>query len=164
MNTENLDFFQDHMSENVCFGCGILNDQGLQIKSRWQGEESICEWTPQPHHHGWSNLLNGGIMATIIDCHCMGTAMAYAYRSEGRSLDSLPEYRYATGSMNIKFIKPTSNLAPVKLVARVIEEKGRKITLTCSLYSEDAETVTAEVIAIRVFDSSVNSPENVFKS
>ena len=26
--------------------------------------------------------MNGGIISTIIDCHTMGTAMAYAYKFE----------------------------------------------------------------------------------
>ena len=79
-------YFQDAMPENVCYGCGH-NDEGLKIKSYWEGEEAVCRWKSEEKYHGWSNLMNGGIMATLIDCHCMGTAMADAYRSEGRSFE-----------------------------------------------------------------------------
>jgi len=155
-------YFQNHMPENVCFGCGHNHD-GLKIKSYWQGEESICEWQSQEKYHGWRNLMNGGIMATLIDCHCMCTAMADAYRKEDRALDSTPEYRYATGTLSIKYLKPTPN-TKVELRARVIEVKGRKTTLKCDLYSENGEkTAEADVIAIRVFDSSENKA-TVFKS
>ena len=82
------------------------------------------------------------------------TAMAHAYKIEGRSLDSEPHYKYATGTMTIKYVQPTSNDLPVLLKARVIEVKGKKTTLACEVYSGDQVTVTAEVIAIRVFDSS----------
>lgn len=156
-------FFQDHMPENVCFGCGT-NHEGLQIKSYWEGDEAICKWTSQEKFHGWRNLMNGGIMATLIDCHCMGTAMADAYQREGRSLDSEPEYRYATGTLTVKYLKPTPNTS-VELRAKVVEVKGRKTVLTCGLFSDQGEkTAEADVIAIRVFEGTSDGSQNPFKS
>lgn len=155
-------YFQDHMPENVCFGCGH-NHEGLQIKSYWEGNVSVCKWSSEEKYHGWSNLMNGGIMATLIDCHCMGTAMADAYQREKRSLNTDPEYRYATGTLSVKYLKPTPN-TEVELRARVIEVKGRKTVLKCDFYSAEGEkTAEADVVAIRVFDSS-EGKETVFKS
>ncbi len=148
------DYFQDYMPGNVCFGCGIDNPQGLQIKSYWEEDESVCIWHSKEHYHGWASLLNGGVMATLVDCHCMCTAMAHAYKVENRTLDSEPHYKYATGTLSIKYLKPTANDHPVELRAIVREAKGRKTTIDCSIYSEGVLTATAEVIAIRVFDSS----------
>lgn len=156
------DYFQDHMPENVCFGCGNANHDGLKIKSYWDGDDSICHWMPEEKYHGWADLLNGGIMATLIDCHCMGTAMAYAYQAENRDLDSEPVYRYATGSLEIKYLKPTSNLHPVELRAQVVESKGRKVVMTCQLLSQGTVTAEAKAVAIRVFDSSHSSENNPF--
>lgn len=157
-------YFQNHMPGNVCFGCGNDNPDGLQIKSYWVGQEAHCQWQPEEHHHGWANLLNGGVLATIIDCHCMGTAMADAHRKENRPLGSEPEYRYATGSLSIRYIKPTYNDSPVLLKATVTEQKGKKTVMRCDVYSKDEHTATAEVVAIRVFDGSQSKAENPFKS
>jgi len=156
-------YFQDHMPENVCFGCGSQNQDGLQIKSFLEGDISICKWQPIEKYHGWADLMNGGIMATLIDCHCMGTAMAHAYNSENRNLDSFPVYRYATGSLNIKYIKPTSVHHQVELKAKIIEVKGKKTVLSCELYSQGEITAIAEVVAIRVYDSSLETGTNPFK-
>lgn len=156
-------YFQDFMPENVCFGCGKSNHEGLQIKSAWDGEESICEWMPEEKHHGWANLLNGGVIATLIDCHSMCTAMAHAYRLEQRELDSQPEYRYATGSMQIKYLKPTSNNHSVVLKAKIVEVKNRKTVVECEVFSQGIKTVEAKVIALRVFDSSQADENNPFK-
>ena len=164
MKEKAQDYFQDSMPGNVCFGCGNDNHDGLQIKSFWEGEEAVCVWQSEEKYHGWSNLMNGGIIATIIDCHCMGTAMAHAYRLENRSLDSLPEYRYATGTLNVKYLRPTSNNHPVELRAKIVEVKNRKTVMSCSLLSQGQISAEAEVVAIRVFDSSQNGGENVFKS
>ncbi|MFY0688364.1 MAG: PaaI family thioesterase [Cyclobacteriaceae bacterium] len=161
---QDLDYFQDHMPENVCFGCGAQHDEGLQIKSFWEGNTAICRWVPAEKYHGWSNLLNGGIMATLIDCHCMGTAMADAYRRENRSLDSTPIYRYATGTLNVKYIKPTSTRHEVELHAEIVEVKERKTVLKCAFYSQGKLTAEAEVVGLRVYDSSNESDNNPFKS
>ena len=147
-------YFQDHMPGNVCFGCGRENHQGLKISSYWEGEESVCIWESQEKYQGWRGILNGGILATLIDCHTMCTAMAAAYQAENRDLDSEPLYRYATGTISVKFLKPTSNEKPIELRARVKEIKGRKIIMSCVALSEGVITAEAEVIAIRVFDSS----------
>jgi len=99
--------------------------------------------------------MNGGIIATLIDCHCMGTAMAFAYKKEQRALDSLPEYRYATGSINVKYISPTPN-KKIKLIASAELYSEKKIFLKCTLMYKNKITVTAEVWAFRVYDSSKN--------
>lgn len=164
ISNDNTPFFQQSMEGNVCFGCGHDNHEGLKIKSHWQGEKSVCVWESQEKYNGWKGIMNGGIMATIIDCHTMATATMHAYKIEGnRAWDSLPEYRYATGTMMVKYLKPTPNDVPVKLVARVTETKGRKTTMTCELWSNDVKTAEAEVVAIRVYDSSQQNDKNPFK-
>lgn len=160
---EKITYFQDHMPENICFGCGVHNHDGLQIKSFWEGEDSVCHWSSEEKYQGWPNLLNGGILATLVDCHCMGTAMADAYKREDRSLDSEPIYRYATGTLTVKYLKPTPNNKPLELRAKVTEVKGRKTTLECKVLAEGEVTATADVIAIRVYDSSQQSENNPFK-
>ena len=158
------EYFQDYMPENVCFGCGNSNAEGLHVKSAWEGETSVCTWQSEEKYHGWSNLMNGGVMATLIDCHCMCTAMAHAYKIEDRALGSMPEYRYATGTLNVKYLKPTSNNHPVELRATIVETKGRKIVLHCDFFCQGEKTAEAEAVAIRVFDSSQNQDTNQFKS
>ncbi|MEQ8414834.1 MAG: PaaI family thioesterase [Imperialibacter sp.] len=163
MENQQPEYFQDFMPENVCFGCGIHNPNGLQIKSYWEGEEAVCKWVSQEKYHGWPNLLNGGILATLIDCHCMGSAMAHAYKLEGRRLDSMPEYRYATGTLNVRYLKPTPNDQTIELRARISEVKNRKTVFYCEVFVNGLKTAEADVIAIRVYDSSQPPTENAFK-
>ena len=152
-----LEYFQDHMPSNVCFGCGRDNHFGLKISSYWDGDEAVCIWNSEEKYQGWKGIMNGGIMATIIDCHCMGAAMAAAYKAENRGLDTEPEYRYATGTLTVKYLKPTSNTKPVELRAKVTEIKGRKVVLKCDVISDGQLTAQADVVAIRVFDGSKNN-------
>lgn len=145
-------YFQDYMPGNVCFGCGAENPDGLQIKSYWDGDEAVCVFHSEPKYHGWEKVMNGGILATLIDCHCMGTAMAAAYRQEGRSLDSTPYYRYATAEINVRYLKPTPNDLPVELRAQVQKIEGRRAWLTCQVYVEGVRTAVAEAVGVRVLE------------
>ena len=144
--------FQDQWSEEWthCFGCGRNNQNGLKIKSYWDGEESICTWTPEPHHVAFIGITCGGILATIIDCHCLNTAVAAVYRAEGREIGSDPPIRYLTGSLFIKYLKPTPIDKPITLRAQVKEITGKKIIVTCSLYSRNKECAYVELVAIKV--------------
>jgi acyl-coenzyme A thioesterase PaaI-like protein len=158
-------YFQDYMDDNVCFGCGIHNAEGLQIKSFWEGEECICNWNSEEKYNGWQNLLNGGVLATLVDCHCMAAATSYAYKLEHeRSWHSEPTYRYATGTMTVKYLRPTPNDKAIQLRAQVIEVKGKKTTVHCTVWVAGVQTAEADVIAIRVFDSSQDTGNNPFKS
>lgn len=146
--------FQDFMPGDVCFGCGAGNQAGLRIRSFWEGDEGVCHWQPDARHQGWEGVTCGGIIATLIDCHCMATAMAAAVRSEHRLLSSDPHYRFATGSLSIRYLRPTPIAQPLTLRARVTEvADGRKYTLACELYCAGLKTVEATVIAILVYRS-----------
>ncbi len=155
-------YFQQYMPGDICFGCGEENPAGLQIKSYWQDEDCICLFQPKPQHQGWPDLVCGGIIATLIDCHCMASAMATAIKNENRALGSEPLYRFATGSMTIKYLKPTPSQTELKLLARVIDIKNnRKYTLSCELIANNEKTVEAEVIAFLVYQSQETISNNL---
>ena len=90
--------FQDYYPDdlNHCYGCGSLNEHGLKIKSYWDGEESVCIHTPNPHFMAIPGYAYGGLIASLIDCHSTGTAAAAKYRAENREMDTLPPLRFLT--------------------------------------------------------------------
>ncbi len=155
-------YFQDYMPGNICFGCGTHNAKGLHIRSFWDGEIAACLWHPQPHHEGWAALTCGGIIATIVDCHCIATAMATAVKNESRALDSEPHYLFATGSMNITYLKPTPIDAALRLEAQVKQIKNeRKYTIACHVLADGDKTATADVVVLLVYRS--DKPEQAPK-
>ncbi len=138
-------------SENHCHGCGPNNPQGLRIKSHLKGAESVCLFKPLPHHcAGSTEVLNGGIIASLIDCHCVNTAMAQAYIDEGREIGSDPKIWYVTATLQVSYLKPTAITKPVEVRARIVEKTDRKTKLTCSLLSEGIETAKGDVLAVRI--------------
>ena len=143
--------FQDAFSENHCWGCGTLNPHGLQIKSYWSGDEAICTWQPQPYHtSGPPHILNGGIIAVLMDCHCVCTAVAAAYRTEGRALTSEPRVFYATASLQVTYLRPVPIAESVVIRAQITSVAERKTLLTCSVSAGGEECARGEVVAVRV--------------
>jgi hypothetical protein len=89
----------------VCYGCGPANDCGLQLRSYVSVDdvesdggkyvvrriESVARFTPKKHHNAFPNVLNGGIIATLLDCHCNNLAYYYVMRARlGPSADAIP--------------------------------------------------------------------------
>ncbi|WP_442521447.1 hypothetical protein, partial [Salmonella enterica] len=95
--------FQDYYPENLshCYGCGRLNLHGHQIKTFWDGDETVTRFTPLPHHTAVPGFTYGGLIASLVDCHSTGTAAAAMYRAEGRAMDTLPPFRFVTGSLHV---------------------------------------------------------------
>ena len=143
--------FQDQMVDNYCWGCGSLNEKGFQIKSRWDGEGAVCVWTPRPEHAaGPRHVLNGGVIATVIDCHSICTAVAEAYRDAGRALDSEPMIWYVTGSLKVDYLRPPPIDQPIELRALIAEKREKKMIVTCTLTSQGQACARSEVVAVRV--------------
>jgi acyl-coenzyme A thioesterase PaaI-like protein len=143
--------FQDEIGPaNGCWGCGPGNAHGLRIRSEWTGEESLCRFTPSPWHAaGPPDVVNGGILATLIDCHGICTAVAAIYREEGRAIGSEPHVWCVTGTLEVTYLRPTP-MAALEVRARIEERKGKKTVLACSVTSGSQETARGRVVAIRV--------------
>ena len=145
------DYYPDQLS--YCYGCGRLNEHGLQIKSFWQGDESVCVHTPQPYHIAIPGFVYGGLIASLIDCHGTGTAAAAGYRAEGRSMETEPPLRYVTASLKVDYLKPTPLGPPLELRGRVVEIKGRKVVVAITLSCKDEICARGEVVAVQVPES-----------
>ena len=142
---------QDRMQGNRCYGCGTDNPLGMQIKSYHDGDETVCTYLPRPEQcAGPTQYLYGGTIASLIDCHSVGTAIAGHYRREGREIGAGEEVWCVTGRLEVDYVAPTPIDRPVVLRARIEETSGRKTTVTCALISGDTLCARGRVIAIRV--------------
>jgi acyl-coenzyme A thioesterase PaaI-like protein len=143
--------FQDQGSVNYCHGCGPDNERGLQIKSFWAGEEAVATWKAEPHHCGArKEIVNGGIIATLIDCHSLNLAIAHAYRIERRPIGSAPKIGYVTRNLNVSYLKPTPMDQTLELRARIDKIEGRKTWVTCTVSAGGQICATGDVLGIRV--------------
>jgi acyl-coenzyme A thioesterase PaaI-like protein len=149
--------FQDYYPDTFaqCYGCGRLNEQGLHIRSFWDGDEAVCTFEPKPYHTAIPGYVYGGLLASLIDCHGTGTASAAAYRAAGRDLGSDPPFRFVTASLHVEYLRPTPLGVPLELRARVEEIKGRKVVIAETITAGGEITVRGEVVAVQVPDRLV---------
>ncbi|MFH1984536.1 MAG: PaaI family thioesterase [Pseudomonadota bacterium] len=147
--------FQDYYPDDVshCYGCGRLNPHGLQIKSTWDGDATVCTFRPRPEHTAVPGFVYGGLLASLIDCHATGTAAAAAYREAGRPMDSSPPFRYVTASLQVDFLKPTPIDRQLLVRGTVAEIKGKKTVVAVTVHSGEALCARGTVVAVRMPES-----------
>lgn len=150
--------FQDFYPDDVahCYGCGKLNQHGHQIKTFWEGEETVTRYTPKEYHTAIPGFVYGGLIASLIDCHGTGSAAAAMYKHENREMDTDPPLRFVTASLNVKYLKPTPLGPELVLRGNIREVKGKKVVVDINLYAEDRLCAQGEVIAVKM-------PENFIK-
>ncbi len=144
------DYYPDHLAH--CYGCGRLNEYGLQIKSYWDGEETVCRFDPRPYHIAVPGYVYGGLIASLIDCHSTGTAAAAAYRAQGRAMDTDPPLRVLTASLKVDYVRPTPLGVPLEVRATIQEVKGRKVVVVSTLSAEGQVCARGQVVAVLVPD------------
>ena len=149
--------FQDYYPDkwSYCYGCGRLNEEGLQIKSYWDGEETVCHFKPRPSHTAIPGYVYGGLIASLIDCHGTGTAAAAIYKAEDRPMGTQPDVRFVTASLKVDYLRPTPIDTVLELRGRVKSITPRKVVVEINLNAKGQITAKGEVIAVMV-------PENMF--
>lgn len=147
--------FQDFYPENVahCYGCGRLNEHGHQIRTLWDGDETVTRFQPKPEHTAIPGFVYGGLIASLIDCHGTGTAAAAMYRAENRAMDTLPPFRFVTGSLLVTFLKPTPLGPELEIRGKIKEIKGRKVVVEATVFAEGVATAKGEIIALQMPDT-----------
>lgn len=146
--------FQDHYDDqySVCYGCGRLNPHGLHVQSYWDGDASVCHFTPQPYHTAIAGYVYGGLIASVMDCHGTGTAAAAAYRRAGHKMGSEPGFRFVTASLHVDYLLPTPIDAPMELRGEVQQINDRKVIVAITLTSKGKVRARGQVVAVKLPD------------
>jgi len=120
---------QKYAPRNSCFGCGPANPNGLHIRSFTKNGEVVAEWKPEKKYEAFNGVLNGGIIGTLLDCHCNWTA---AYHLMKRAGDDRPPCT-VTAEYAIKLLRPTPTNDSVFLSAKVVEIADDRATVEGTL-------------------------------
>jgi acyl-coenzyme A thioesterase PaaI-like protein len=136
---------QTYAPHNACFGCGPSNEKGLQIGSFVEGDEVVATWTPEPHHEAFPGVMNGGIIGSLLDCHCNWTA---AYHLMQRAGDKTPPCT-VTANYSIELKRPTP-MVEVRLRARVVEISDDRATIEGTLEAEGKVCATCRGLFVAV--------------
>ena len=131
---------------NRCFGCGWANENGLRLQSFVEGEKLVAQFLPQSHHEAFAGILNGGIIGTLLDCHC-NWAAAYHLMTTTEATE-LP--CTVTAEYTVKMKLPTPTDQTIYLTASVVEATERKVVVEGTLGTKDKVTATCDGVFVAV--------------
>ena len=136
-----LSIQDEYGAKGTCFGCGPANEKGLRIKSFPENDTADavvrCDWTPEDHHQAFPNVMNGGIVGALLDCHSNWTAAWHLFKRDRP--DEMPVT--VTAEFHVKLKRPTPMKA-VQLEARTTESKGNWVTVEATLSCDGKVTAT----------------------
>jgi acyl-coenzyme A thioesterase PaaI-like protein len=115
-----------------CFGCGPRNPRGLRLRSFPAADAIVASFTPWPEHDNGLGYLNGGIIATVLDCH---SAAAVTHTADEKGWPPLPgaALPYVTAGLDVRYLRPAPLAEPVHLRAVVVAAGEDEMTATAEL-------------------------------
>lgn len=122
----------------ICFGCGPANDKGLHVRSFPDNDKVVAEWQPSPEYEAFKGVLSGGIIGTLLDCHCNWTAAWHLMKQS--EADRPPAT--VTAEYTIKLLRPTPTDRLIRLVARVVESTEDRAVVEGELLAHERVTAT----------------------
>ena len=141
---------------SYCFGCGRLNSHGHHVRTEWTGAEGTAHFEPRPEHIAIPGYVYGGLIASIIDCHGIGTAAAAAMVAAGATPGVDPSPRYVTASLEVQFLKPTPLGPALELRSTPTTVTARKVIVEVSLRAGGVETVRGRVVGVPIPASMIS--------
>src|SRR6266487_3264067 len=118
---------ENYAPNNACWGCGPANAEGLHIRSFPKNGEVVAEWKPEKKYEAFDGVLNGGVIGTLLDCHCNWTA------------------EYA-----IKLLRPTPTNDSIFLSAAVVDLTDDRATVEGTLSAGGKVCATCRGVFVAV--------------
>ena len=119
---------------NHCFVCGPSNPGGLRVRFRLEesGGEQVCraDFTPGPTHVGYSDMLHGGILYSLLD-----DVMA--------NWSFLQGLRAHTARCEIRYRDATPAGVGLKLEGRLLRRRGRMMEMQGKAFRDDNGALVA---------------------
>lgn len=127
--------------ELTCFGCGPANPVGLRLES-FEAEGGVsARFVPRPEHGNGVGYVNGGIIATILDCHSAAAVMSEADRRGWLPPDS--GLSYVTAGIDVRYLRPTPLDETLDLWAAIAGASETEMTVDVELRWDDKPRAAA---------------------
>src|SRR2546427_12783236 len=127
MNEKSLQ--ETYAPNRACFGCGPANEKGLHIRSFPDGDEVVATFEPATYQEAFPGMLSGGIIGTLLDCHCNWTAAYHLMKKAGADHPPCT----VTADYAIKLLRPTPTDGSVSLSAKIVDLTDDRVTVEGSL-------------------------------
>jgi acyl-coenzyme A thioesterase PaaI-like protein len=101
---------------------------------------------PHVEYEAYEGMLSGGIIGTLLDCHCNWTAAWHLMTKTGADTPPCT----VTAEYSIKLLRPTPTDRPLRLVARVTESTDTRAIVEGELIAHDKVCATCHGVFVAV--------------
>jgi len=150
MTKETVKAIQDVYPDDYawCYGCGRLNKDGLQLKTKWEGNQTVTTYTPHAEHMAIPGFVYGGLIASLVDCHGTGSASMALHRKNGHEIgDGEEPPRFVTASLHVDYLKPTPHNTELKAVGTIEEIHPKKWKIYTEVFAGGINCAKGEIVA-----------------
>jgi len=103
-----------------CFGCGPLNEDGLQMTFLPEGEVSVADFEVPARYQSWKGVVHGGIVALLLD-----EAVGWAAWHRG--------HPGVTGKLEVRYRQPLRIGDRVRITGRVENVRRTLVHATATI-------------------------------
>lgn len=145
-------FYDEDLAQ--CFGCGVHNPAGHRFSTRWLPDGTTeTRFTPAPEHTAIRGFVYGGVVASLIDCAGTGSAALAAGRERGVDAATDGALRFVTGTLEVRYERPTPMGPELVCSGTIAEVRGRKVTVELVVTAEGTVVARGRVIALEAPDT-----------
>ncbi len=135
--------------DKECFGCGTENSFGLKMTFATNGKELRSALIVPEHTKGWSNLVHGGILTTILDEIMSWTAIHLTHNF------------ILTRNITVKFKKPVYVGTPLTTTSTIKEVNGKEALLEAYINDADGNLCCTSEANVVLFSPAEFSRLNI---
>ena len=117
-----------------CFGCGPLNEEGLQMTFLPEGDVSVTEFEVPARYQSWKGVVHGGMVALMLD-----EAVGWAAWHKG--------HPGVTGKLEVRYRLPLKVGERVRLSGRVDNVRRTLVYATAKIERISDGATVAEATA-----------------
>jgi acyl-coenzyme A thioesterase PaaI-like protein len=117
-----------------CFGCGPLNEEGLQMTFLPEGDVSVTEFEVPARYQSWKGVVHGGMVALMLD-----EAVGWAAWHNG--------HPGVTGKLEVRYRLPLKVGERVRLTGRVDNVRRTLVYATAKIERISDGATVAEATA-----------------
>ena len=128
-----------------CFGCGPLNEEGLQLKFTPGPDGSVAEYHVPERFQSWSGMTHGGVVALMLD-----EAVGWAAWHAG--------HPGVTGRLQVAFRRPLKLGEHVRIVGHVENVRRSLVYVTAFVENADDHSLVADATATLMQVKTVVDP------
>ncbi len=137
-------------NSKMCFVCGLENPSGLRLRFYDNGKDEVAaDFTVQPNHQGYPDVVHGGIVAAILD------------EAGGRTVMAGDPLRFfMTAKIEIRYRRPVPVGRPLKAVGRLVKLRDRLATATAEIRSAAGDVLAeADLVLTMPPDGLLNTAD-----